>query len=133
MIKAATRFCLSLLLASDSCFTSSFIIPRSSLKLYSLLRANACVKRMLDLAHLGHEVCGFDERGRSVAPRDDDVQRGLFRSDVAQLREDFFHRQHLIAQDIHQLVEDQQNVFTAAQLFYAERPRLARRLTIPLR
>ena len=42
MIKAANRFCLSLLLASDSCFTSSFIIPRSSLKLYSLLRANAC-------------------------------------------------------------------------------------------
>src|ERR1700733_9160024 len=42
-------------------------------ELDSLLRLDALVERMFDLAHLGHRVCHLDELGRRIPPGDDHV------------------------------------------------------------
>src|SRR4051812_9000740 len=115
------------------CLNSSFIPPPSSLKFNSLLRANACVKGMLDFTHFCDEVCRLNEcRGR-IASRHNDMERRLLGSDSAKLREHFVQGQHLVAQDVNKLVEDQQVVILASHLLDTERPSQARRLAILLR
>ena len=54
--------------------TRDSVPQRGGLELDPRLRLDALLERMLDLAHLGHEVGEVDELLRRVAARDDDVR-----------------------------------------------------------
>src|SRR5437660_7204071 len=100
------------------------------LKFDSSLRADAGLKRMLDLGHFGDQIGRGNQFLRSVAAGKDDVNRRLAFASGFDFREHFIKGEHAVAQNVYQFVKDEHVILTAAQLLQAELPGIPCSLSI---